>query len=609
MLDRWMKKLKLLYKNNSRHRKAIVRLMVVVVTCEVLSHCLGRAMTWHRKKVLVQTVSLILISVLLLGMIFYSGEGIGISQSRGEPTSQQTNLNLKENGNSSVHLELNASSVQRRELLEDNGQFEAITRQEDKLSSDELHSVTGENNRVVRSAVKREQGEGNVVVSQENEYGTSIYPMSLIQGTYEDHGQEMDIRKRTVKYQTPVDVISKNYDLEKESNCSVYAGGVVSGAATMIIASGSAVWIQKVDNGEDIANVVSNVAASGGGVSAEIRKSFGVPIPEINFSIDHEQKLSAMDYDIYCANSMRAVVCPMPGAIQYHCLYSGAYKVHFAQLAYPEFQLPNNFFGSVMVLARDEEDCTMAGGRKYYLIENSKPEITFLEGRGTCTAPYTLWVDVSDVGQMVSGIQRVSCRVNGKEYEIAAMEVAEYTSLGKSLKVPSKCYFPVDLQRAGTYDVEIEAVDYAGNATVKEKKIVVSEPELVSVYIQNQFKIHIDPQQKQKREKIYTDDILLANVSEFEVKVNIDNINLSVKDEKFSDCVKDCTIYLVAPDTGRKIKLSKGDNKMLYSFILSSKEAGKEEIFRFVGDITENSDEKWEDSDISIDIQMSFQKA
>lgn len=617
MSDRWLEKLKRLYRDNPEHRKAIVRLMVVVVTCRVVSRCLGRVMTWHRRKVLVQTVSLTLIFVLLLGSILKQEGDVSILQSREASAKQETAFNVKENGDSSVHLELNTSSIQRQELSGNNGQREADAKPENSSGADksQINSVSGKKNQVVYSPDDKQLREGNVVASQNSKDEDNSYLLSLVQGTYEDHGQEIDIKEKTMRYQTPVDVLSG--DLYREifsiPDGTTYDEKAVSGAATAITVSGNAIWVEGMEDGGNAANMVGNEVVSEGGASLEFPEETtqpsATPIPEIEFLAGNEQKLSAGDYDIYCTNSTGASICPMLGAMQYHCLYGEEYKVLFAQLDHPQFQLPNDFYGSVMVLGRDEADHTMAGARKYYLIEDHKPEITFSEGGDTYTAPYTLWVNVSDAGHMVSGIQKLSCRVNGKDYEITAMDIAEYTSLGESLKVPSQCYFPVDLQQEGTYDVEVTAVDYAGNEMVKEKKIVVSKPELVSVYMQNQFKIHIDPQQLQKREKIYTDDIVLANVSEFDVKVKIDNISLSVKDDTYSDGVKDCTIYLVTPDTGKKIKLSKGDNKMLYSFILSPGESGKERNLRFVGDIIENSDKMWKDSDISLDIQMSFEKA
>lgn len=596
MLDQWLEKLKLLYRSRPEHRKAIVRLMVAVVTVKVLVRCLGRAMTWHRRKVLAQMVSLILVFVLPLGMIFKSEENVGALQSREETVVRETIFNVKENEDSSVHLELNMSSVQRQELPEDNEQMEIASQKENKSFTGGLptDSVNGKRNQVVRGSSDRAEQQGNVVASPESRNESNMYPLSLIQGTYENQNQEVDIREKTMRYQTPVNALLDNYYQKADEfgipNGSADNETVASGAATMITTDDTTV-------------------ASGGGASAEISVPSGTPMPEIQFSVGDEQKLSTKDYDIYCTNSTDADVSPVLGAMQYHCLYDGAYKVLFEQLDKPEFQLPKDFYGSVMVIGKDEADHTMAGVEKYYLIEDNKPEIALMEGGNTHTAPYTLWVDISDIGPMVSGIQRISCKVNGKAYEITDMDITEYTSLGKSLEVPSKCHFPVNLQQEGTYDVEIAAEDYAGNETVKQSKLVVSKPELVSVYIQDQFKIHIDPQQLQKREQIYTDDIMLANVSEFDVKVKVDNIVLSVKDEEFSDVIKDCTVYFVAPDTGKKIKLSKGDNQTFYTFTLSAEETNNEMAFRFVGDITDNSDEKWKDSDIAIDIQMSFEKA
>lgn len=625
MFDCWLEDLKELYKNNPRHRKAIVRLMVAVITGKVLIRCLGRGMTWHRKKVLAQTISLTLVVVLLLGMIFKQEDMAATLQSRKEPVMQETVLNVIENGNSSAHLGLNSSAVQKRESIENGRQQAANMDSKDKSVEREEQSgfENRKGNRVIRGGTGDAGKNGNIVAPQGGGDEDNAYPLSLVQGMYEDHGQAADIQKKTTRYQKPTDVCTNNMYSKMADlgivDSSTDTEKVVSGGAVALSVSGNAVWIQGIkEEGTtagttDAASVTGSAAAvSGGGALVDFSKGTkqyaDALLPALEFGLENSRKLSSENFDLYCTNSTKAVINPVLGAMQYHCLYDGGYKVLFAQLNQPEFQLPKDFYGSVMVLGRDEADQVMSGAVKYYLIEDHKPEISFLGGETTGTAPYTLWVDVSDSGQMVSGIRKISCRVNGEEYAIPATDIIEYTSLGESLEVPSKCRYPIVLQQEGTYDVEVTVVDYAGNETVAEKQLKVSKPELVSVYMQNQFKIHIDPQQLNKREKIYTDDIMLANVSEFDVNVKIDNIVLTVKDEKYPEGVKDCTIYLVAPDTGKKIKLSKGQNKNLYSFNLSSKEKEKENILRFVGDLTENSEARWKDSDVSIDIQMSFEK-
>ena len=148
-----------------------------------------------------------------------------------------------------------------------------------------------------------------------------------------------------------------------------------------------------------------------------------------------------------------------------------------------------------------------------------------------------------------------------------------------------------------------------GNEAVVEQVIEVTEPELVSIYMPRNFTIHIDPQQLAGKEQIYSDNVELKNVSKFDVRVNIDNIVLNVNDEMSADGVlKDCDIYLIAPDTGEKIKLSKGENENIYSYCLPVEAVGDLANLRFVGTTTAGSERMWKGSDISLSLQVSFVK-
>ncbi len=595
------------YKSGSKHRKWIFRLMVLIVVCKALSHVVKKGMTWRRKRILAQSASLALVLILVCSAIFQPEKEPAVLMSKETVVMEEVTCNVVEGGDSSAHLGLNTSRVQLPENRPGGVEPESAKSKEtaEGLQTDERKENAGDKNRkknqVIQNSQNDSEKENNVVQPSEKEVQDNYSVMSLIQGKTVDHGRETEVSDRTLKYQKPVDEVVSNpyremvlgslpdHDIEKTGGRET--GGAVSGGACS----------------------VSGEAVSAGAVEAavpETETSSVAKVSELAFLDRGEQKLSAKARDIYCTNHTKLEIEPDPelGVTQYHCLYGVGYTVLFAQLDTPNFLLPNDFYGSVLVGGTDEEGRMTALGEKCYLIEDHEPEIRYSAGR-VCTAPYMLWVDVLEPGQMVSGIQSLTCKVNGDTYELADMDVVEYTSLGDSLEVPSKCHFPVVLQQEGTYDVEITAVDYAGNRTVKSQKVVVSKPELVSVYMQNQFTIHIDPQQLQKREQIYTDDIRLVNTSEFDVNVKIDQVTLSVKDEKTADGVKDCTVYLVAPDTGEKIKLSKGNNKNPYAFTLSSKETKKEGALRFVGDVTEHSDKMWKDSDISIDIQMSFEKA
>ena len=144
---------------------------------------------------------------------------------------------------------------------------------------------------------------------------------------------------------------------------------------------------------------------------------------------------------------------------------------------------------------------------------------------------------------------------------------------------------------------------------VAEKEVAVTEAELVSVLMPDRFTIHIDPQQLKEREQIYSDEIKLINNSDFDVRVKVEKIVLTV-DSGVSDMgvVKDCQMYLVAQDTGEKIAVSAGESKDVYSYKLPKGDGTDAKNLYFCGETSEGSDEMWEDSDITIQLSLCFEK-
>ena len=156
------------------------------------------------------------------------------------------------------------------------------------------------------------------------------------------------------------------------------------------------------------------------------------------------------------------------------------------------------FMGRILANCSDKAGNTSDIVSKFYLVEPDAPVITMVEDE-LCTAPYTLWVNVTD---------------------------------------------------------------NAGNSSSMTRTLQVTRQELVSVYMPETFTVHIDPQQLAGKEQIFSDDITLRNNSEFDVKVTIKNVKLKVNDEMSDSGVKkDADIYLIASDTGDRILLKKGSNK------------------------------------------------
>lgn len=337
--------------------------------------------------------------------------------------------------------------------------------------------------------------------------------------------------------------------------------------------------------------------------------------PELQWMEEEYTLLESAHRKIYCTKENELPIKIVDGeenedatleSVQY--LYGTNLRSVAEGLESPKLSMNEDFYGRLLVSCRDKAGNTSDIQSQFVLVDHNTPAIQIAQDE-RCSAPYSLWVNVEETGHIVSGIQTIQCVVDGKFYEISESMVRETYTLDEGLEVSSKLTFPVELTEVGIHAVSIRVRDYAGNEAVVEQVIEVTEPELVSIYMPRNFTIHIDPQQLAGKEQIYSDNVELKNVSKFDVRVNIDNIVLNVNDEMSADGVlKDCDIYLIAPDTGEKIKLSKGENENIYSYCLPVEAVGDLANLRFVGTTTAGSERMWKGSDISLSLQVSFIK-
>lgn len=337
--------------------------------------------------------------------------------------------------------------------------------------------------------------------------------------------------------------------------------------------------------------------------------------PELQWLEDQYTLLESAERKIYCTKEDKLPVKVFDGEgnegetlerIRY--LYGTKLQSLEEGLDDPELAVSEDFYGRLLISCHDKAGNVSDIQSQFVLIDHNAPVIQLAQDE-RCSAPYSLWVNVEEIGHIVSGIQTIRCVVDGNIYEIGESMVRETYTLDEGLEVSSKLTFPIELTEVGIHAISILVRDYAGNETVVEQTIEVTEPELVSIYMPRNFTIHIDPQQLAGKEQIYSDNVEFKNVSKFDVRVNIDNIVLNVNDEVSTDGVlKDCEIYLIAPDTGEKIKLSKGENEDVYSYCLPVDAVGDLANIRFVGTTTEGSAGMWKGSDISLSLQVSFIK-
>lgn len=349
--------------------------------------------------------------------------------------------------------------------------------------------------------------------------------------------------------------------------------------------------------------------------SATFTYSKDTVTPEVEWIEEQYTLLESKERKIYCTKEDKLPLRVMDGEeedgetlerIQY--LYGTNICSVEEGLDEPALAMKEDFFGRLLTSCRDKAGNVSDIQSQFVLVDHNEPVIQMAQD-ARCSAPYSLWVNVEETGHIVSGIQTIQCVVDGNIYEVSESVVRETYTLDEGLEVSSKLTFPIELTEVGIHAVSILVRDYAGNETVVEQSIEVTEPELVSIYMPKNFTIHIDPQQLAGKEQIYSDNVELKNVSKFDVRVNIDQVVLNVNDEVSPEGIlKDCDIYLIAPDTGEKIKLSKGENEDVYSYRLPMDAVGDLANLRFVGTTTKGSERLWKGSDISLSLQVSFVK-
>lgn len=454
--------------------------------------------------------------------------------------------------------------------------------------------------------------------------------LSPIQALLENNGESRQSATVEMRYQYPVSIgddVKQNYDGVQSAadyiKKMVYVADRVEaeGAAEGELASPGAISISQtaIQAEVDSASATNDESVSGAACSGvedidtKDTDTADAAVPVLALDEGKYRKLQGKDKTIFCTNDNNIQVVVSDGeegtGVEKICYVYGdklRYCIDPSQNC--GLQVSDNFYGQIIASGFD------AGGNRSepvsgcFLVENRAPQIRFSQD-DFCTAPYTFWVDIGETGDIVSGIRDVTCTVNGQPYEITNLAMLEKTLLDEELEVPTGCEFSIPFAEEGDYSVVVTVTDNAGNTATEEKLVQVTKPELISVFMPEKFAIHIDPQRLSGKEQIYSDDITLKNDSDFDVQVTVKKVEVLIKDDVSDTGIrKDCDLYMIAPDTGEKIPLKKGENRNVYSYCLKKGVQDDMGKLRFVGDTTEGSEAMWEDSDVVIRMDLGFSK-
>ena len=266
-----------------------------------------------------------------------------------------------------------------------------------------------------------------------------------------------------------------------------------------------------------------------------------------------------------------------------------------------KIDMPHDFYGDIAIKENlgSDNNSTLAKGR--VLIDTSKPIVGVLSED---SARYE--IKISENGNIISGLKFVECYMDGKKIEVSSKNMTKQVCLGYNVKVPSE--YVVSLNPLeGKHTLYVRVEDNAGNITEEKREISVIKQVPVSVLTLKKFVIHIDPQKLKWKEQIYSDAVLMKNLNDYDIKATISSINVKVSKE--NDKYKKCKIYMVMPDTGKKILLKNGKNDKSYSFIIPHGNQNRQKYLRFVGKMYDDKYGMWKNEDISIDMKTSYEQA
>ena len=281
--------------------------------------------------------------------------------------------------------------------------------------------------------------------------------------------------------------------------------------------------------------------------------------------------------------------------------YADKIMFNMAETNNLKIDMPHDFYGDIAIKENlgSDNDSTLAKGR--VLIDTSKPIVGVLSED---SARYE--IKISENGNIISGLKFVECYMDGKKIEVSSKNMTKQVCLGYNVKVPSE--YVVSLNPLeGKHTLYVRVEDNAGNITEEKREISVIKQVPVSVLTLKKFVIHIDPQKLKWKEQIYSDAVLMKNLNDYDIKVTISSINVKVSKE--NDKYKKCKIYMVMPDTGKKILLKNGKNDKSYSFIIPHGNQNRQKYLRFVGKIYDDKYGMWKNEDISIDMKTSYEQA
>ena len=208
---------------------------------------------------------------------------------------------------------------------------------------------------------------------------------------------------------------------------------------------------------------------------------------------------------------------------------------------YVSVPLPEDFSGKVEIWCVDKAGNTSDVYRNTYITDMTKPQMCIMTKSEIETLEEDeIQVDIWDVGQNSSGVEKVTCLLNGEEI-IPELTVSEREML-ENTSVYSFCMSMEEEEQ----ELQIQVLDNAGN--IEEATYWIQKEEMAERYrveMPNEIELVVDPYEINGLTEIFSKDCVFKNLNDFPMKLTISSLEYSLT-SRFSEIEDPCELFMHA---------------------------------------------------------------
>lgn len=362
-----------------------------------------------------------------------------------------------------------------------------------------------------------------------------------------------------------------------------------------------------------------------------------------NFIGDTFFAMSAVVYELIADPvTVSALFCDLNGAVHELPISDGS----------ASFTLPDTYNGTVRFYTVGPDGSIMEEITEYVVAEATAPVLNYENITSPDNETCAVHVSIEDCGEIISGLNHLDCMVDGIPYNEFVPNEFGKVLLCSGEEAVSGLSFDIPLPDDEIHTIDVYAWDNAGNQLEQSFRVHAAPMDVVSVVLPTSFGMTIFPYASNGN--IWGDDIVVANQSEFPVKVTLQstqvNIDHTVPENRImkstvpvgntaeqpidlaqlqDNTIKDAFLNLnlkMFGDQNTVLELQEGCNMPGNQFVLEPKNpdtdpvalqndsseksvlSGDYAIANIRGTIAEGSEDMWKDGDIAVSLTFTFQK-